>query len=182
MILDAILADTRALLTERRSRVPVEALRQRIAAQPPPLDLCAALRAPGVALVAEIKRASPSKGALNLEMDPAALAARYAAAGADAISVLTEPIRFRGRLDDLAAARVGAQSAHRDVPLLRKDVIVDAYQLLEARAWGADAVLLIVAALDDEVLAALLAEALALGLTPLVEVHDRAELERALAL
>jgi len=167
---------------ERRAQAPEGELRRRIAAQPPPLDLCAALRGPGVAVVAEIKRASPSKGALNERLDPGALAARYATAGADAISVLTEPTRFHGSLDDLTAARAGLRAAGCDRPLLRKDFVVDPYQLLEARAWGADAALLIVAALEDGALAALLGEALALGLTPLVEVHNADELARALAL
>jgi indole-3-glycerol phosphate synthase len=128
-------------------------------------------------VIAEVKRRSPSKGALADIPDPAELARRYAAGGAGAISVLTEQRRFGGSLDDLRAVRAAV-----DVPVLRKDFIVDPYQLLEARAAGADLALLIVAALDDDLLHRLHDEARELGLTPLVEVHDEAETERAVAL
>ena len=116
---------------------------------PPALDLSAALRAPGVSVIAEVKRASPSRGALNLGLQPASLACAYASAGAAAISVLTEEEHFRGSLADLAAVREGLRRAGLARPLLRKDFIIDPYQLLEARVAGADAVLLIVAILDD---------------------------------
>jgi indole-3-glycerol phosphate synthase len=137
----------------------------------------AALERPGVNVIAECKKRSPSKGVLRADYDAAAIAAAYARAGAAAISILTEPAFFDGSLDDLEAAR-GLVSA----PLLRKDFIVDRRQVLEARAAGADAVLLIVAALEDDALRELHACALDEGLAALVEVHDRVELHRALAI
>lgn len=141
----------------------------------PALDAEAALRAaPGMAVIAEVKRASPSKGSLADIPDPAALAAAYAAGGAAAVSVLTEPRQFSGSLDDLAAVR-----ARIDVPVLRKDFLVRPYQVAEARAWGADFVLLIVAALPQGELVALREQAEALGMTALVEVHDEEETRRA---
>jgi indole-3-glycerol phosphate synthase len=182
MILDALLDSTRVELARRQALVPDAALRERLAGLPEPLDLCAALRQPGVSIIAEVKRASPSRGALNLDLQPAALAESYARAGAAAISVLTEPSRFRGSLDDLRAVRDGLAKAGLARPLLRKDFIVDSYQLVEARLYGADAALLIAAALDDRALGQLYDEALALNLTPLIEVHDEGELRRALAL
>ena len=180
MILDELVASTRVLVTQRKQETPIEAMRARALATAPPLDAVSVLGADGgVSIIAEVKRASPSKGALNMALDPAALAATYASAGASAISVLTEPTRFHGRLADLAAVReaVGERCA-----VLRKDFIVDPYQLYEARAYGASMALLIVAALDDGDLAALYQQALDLGLTPLVEVHNEAELRRALPL
>ncbi len=179
-VLERILADTRRLLAQRRSALPEEELACAAAAAPAPLDLAAALRAPGVSVLAEIKRASPSRGGINLELDPAELARTYVDAGAAALSVLTEPTHFRGSPDDLRAARRALEQMQRRRPILRKDFVLSRYQLLEARAWGADAVLLIVAALDDELLHDLHGQALALGLTPLVEVHHEAELHRAL--
>jgi indole-3-glycerol phosphate synthase len=175
-VLDDIVAGVRADLAERRARVPEAELRAQIAAAAPPRDPMPAFRAPGLSVIAEVKRRSPSKGDLADIPDPAALARAYAAGGADAISVLTEERRFGGSLDDLRAVRAAV-----DTPLLRKDFIVTGYQLLEARAAGADLVLLIVAALDDATLARLHDEARALGLTVLVEVHDDPEIERALA-
>jgi indole-3-glycerol phosphate synthase len=136
-----------------------------------------ALRAPGSSVIAEVKRRSPSKGALADIPDPTVLAKEYAAGGAAAISVLTEQRRFGGSLADLRAVRAAV-----DVPLLRKDFIVTEYQLVEARAAGADLALLIVAALDDDTLRRLHDTAGELGLTVLVEVHDEAETERAVAL
>ena len=182
MILDEILATTRADLVERKLAIPEADLREKIHGLPAPLDLAAALRQPGVSVIAEIKRASPSKGVMNAELAPDTLAVLYASAGAAAISVLTETPHFRGELADLRSARDGLSDAGLTRPLLRKDFVVDSYQLLEARAWGADAVLLIAAALDDPDLDRLLGEALDLGLSPLVEVHSAAELDRALAL
>ena len=135
------------------------------------------LRAASSSVIAEVKRRSPSKGDLAEIADPAALARQYAAGGAAAISVLTEERRFGGSLADLRAVRAAV-----DTPLLRKDFIVTSYQLLEARAAGADLALLIVAALDDDQLRRLYDEARELGLTVLVEVHDEPETERALAL
>ncbi|MDP9436495.1 MAG: indole-3-glycerol phosphate synthase TrpC, partial [Actinomycetota bacterium] len=135
----------------------------------------AALRGPGVAVIAEVKRASPSKGALAAVADPAALAADYADGGASWISVLTEQRLFGGSLADLDAVR-----ARVDLPLLRKDFVVDGYQVEEARAHGADVVLLIVAALTHDALRALLEHVERLGMTALVEAHDEAEAVRAL--
>jgi len=128
----------------------------------------------GVKVIAEVKRSSPSRGALAMIADPAGLAADYAAGGASVISVLTEQRRFGGSLEDLAAVRAAV-----DIPVLRKDFMVCPYQLWEARAYGADVILLIVAALDQETLVDLRECAESLGMTALVEVHDQAETERA---
>jgi indole-3-glycerol phosphate synthase len=175
-VLDDIVAGVRADLAERRARVPETELRAQIASAVPARDPMPAFRAAGLSVIAEVKRRSPSKGDLAEIPDPAALAQAYAAGGADAISVLTEERRFGGSLDDLRAVRAAV-----DTPLLRKDFIVTEYQLLEARAAGADLVLLIVAALDDAALASLHTTARELGLTVLVEVHDEEEIARALA-
>lgn len=172
-------AQARERVAEARRLVDDEALRARAAARPAPPSLAAALRTPpagDVAVIAELKRASPSRGQMAWIPDPAAHAGAYAAGGAAAVSVLTEPTHFHGTLADL---EVVADAV--DVPVLRKDFVVDAYQVAEARAAGAAAVLLIVAALDDEALAALLAAAWDAGLDALVEVHDVAEAERAAA-
>jgi indole-3-glycerol phosphate synthase len=128
-----------------------------------------------VSVIAEVKRASPSKGPLATIDDPAALAAEYESGGAAAVSVLTEGRRFGGSLDDLRSVR-----SRVSIPVLRKDFIVSSYQLWEARAAGADMALLIVAALDQPALVSLVERAASIGLTPLVEVHDELELERAL--
>jgi indole-3-glycerol phosphate synthase len=176
-VLDDIVAGVLADLDRRRSQTPESDLRAALADVADPRDPMPHFRAPGSSVIAEVKRRSPSKGALADISDPARLAAAYAEGGAAAISVLTEERRFGGSLDDLRAVRAAV-----DTPLLRKDFIVDPYQLLEARAAGADLALLIVAALDDDSLDRLHDEALALGLTVLVEVHDEAEAERAVAL
>jgi indole-3-glycerol phosphate synthase len=176
-VLDDIVAGVREDLAGRQARVPESDLRALAADAPPARDPMPAFRGPGLSVIAEVKRRSPSKGDLADIADPAALARSYAAGGADAISVLTEARRFNGSLDDLRAVRAAV-----DTPLLRKDFIVTGYQLLEARAAGADLALLIVAALDDPTLARLHDEARALGLTVLVEVHDEAEIDRALAI
>jgi indole-3-glycerol phosphate synthase len=175
-VLDDIVAGVREDLAVRRTQVPEGDLRSRLLDVPPALDPMPALRAPGSSVIAEVKRRSPSKGDLAEIADPAALAAAYERGGAAAVSVLTEGRRFGGSLDDLRAVRAAVA-----IPLLRKDFVVDAYQLLEARAAGADLVLLIVAALPGDALGVLHDHALELGLTPLVEVHDEPEAERALA-
>ncbi len=175
-VLDEIVDGVRTDLAERQAAVPVDELRRAVEQAPPALDPLPSLRAPGVSVIAEVKRRSPSKGALADIPDPAALAASYEAGGAAVISVLTERRRFGGSLDDLRAVR-----ARVAIPVLRKDFIVTPYQLWEARAAGADLALLIVAALDQPTLESLHAEAVSLGLTPLVEVHDEAEVERAVA-
>ncbi|MFA9428900.1 indole-3-glycerol phosphate synthase TrpC [Egicoccus sp. AB-alg2] len=167
--LDALLTGARRRVDEARSREPLEALRERAVDAPRGPSFHDALAGPGVSLIAEIKRASPSKGALAPDLNAPTQAAAYVAGGAAAVSVLTEPDRFDGSLLDLAdVAALG-------VPALRKDFLVDAYQVWEARAAGAAAVLLIVAALDEPTLALLHEEALVAGLDVLVEVHDAAE-------
>jgi indole-3-glycerol phosphate synthase len=176
-VLDDIVAGVRDDLAGRQAALPEAELRAIVEDAPPTRDPMPAFRASGLSVIAEVKRRSPSKGDLADIPDPAALARSYAAGGADAISVLTEQRRFGGSLDDLRAVRAAVET-----PLLRKDFIVSTYQLLEARAAGADLVLLIVAALDDVTLARLHSEARELGLTVLVEVHDEPEIDRALAI
>ncbi len=176
-MLDEIVAGVREDLEARRSATSEADLRAVAGDLAPPRDPMPGFRAPGMSVIAEVKRRSPSKGALAEIPDPAALAASYAEGGADAISVLTERRRFGGSLDDLRAVRAAV-----DTPLLRKDFMVDPYQLWEARAAGADLILLIVAALDDSRLRDLYDLAGELGLTPLIEVHDEPEAERAVAL
>ena len=175
-VLDDIVAGVRDDLAVRQAALGEDQLIAQTAQLAPPRDPMPAFRAPGLAVIAEVKRRSPSKGDLADIPDPAALATAYAAGGADAISVLTEQRRFGGSLEDLRAVRAAVPT-----PLLRKDFIVTGYQLLEARAAGADLVLLIVAALDDALLRDLHQQARELGLTVLIEVHDEAEVERALA-
>jgi indole-3-glycerol phosphate synthase len=173
-VLDDIIAGVREDLAERERALPLDALKEQAAVQPAPHDATAALSRPGVAVIAEVKRASPSRGPLAAISDPAALATQYAAGGAAVISVLTEARRFGGSLDDLRAVRAAV-----DVPVLRKDFVVTPYQVWEARANGADVVLLIVAALEQEVLLCLRERVESLGMTALVEVHDESEAARA---
>ncbi len=172
--LDDILAGVREDLEVRQEQVPLHRLKERVRLIDPALDPMPVFRGTGVSVIAEVKRASPSKGALADIGDPAWLAGEYEAGGAAAISVLTESRRFSGTLDDLVRVRLAV-----DVPVLRKDFIVTAYQLFEARAAGADLVLLIVAALSDDQLVCLVERAESIGLTPLVEVHDQNEVSRA---
>jgi indole-3-glycerol phosphate synthase len=173
-VLDDILDGVRADLAARQELEPLDRLKQAAARAPAPREVMAAFRGSEVAVIAEVKRASPSKGALAAIADPAALAADYEAGGARVISVLTEKRKFGGSLEDLAAVREAV-----DVPVLRKDFIVSSYQLWEARAHGADLVLLIVAALEQNALVSLVERAVSIGLVPLVEVHTEDELERA---
>jgi indole-3-glycerol phosphate synthase len=166
-------------------RASLKALEARIEAAPPPKDFAAALRRDGIGIIAEVKKASPSAGLLKARLSPRRLARRYAAAGAAAISVLTEPRFFRGSLSDLQAVRSafgedGAAGGSSGPPLLRKDFLFDPYQVYQARAFGADALLLIVAVLDDPTLRYLLSLTHDLGMEALVEVHDAEETERAL--
>ena len=165
-VLDEILDGVRADLAERQQRVSIDHLKEMARRAPSPLDAMAALKAEGVSVIAEVKRASPSKGALAAIADPAALAADYEAGGARVISVLTEPRRFGGSLEDLAAVREAVR-----VPVLRKDFVVSSYQLGEARAHGADMVLLIVAALEQNARVELVERAVSIDRVPLVEVH-----------
>jgi len=177
-LLEEILARKALEVAARRAALSERELEARAVATPVPRRLEDALSPPGgaVRIIAEVKRASPSAGAIDTALDAPAQAARYAAAGAAAISVLTDGPGFGGSLDDLAAARARVQA-----PLLRKDFVLERYQLLEARAWGADAALLIVAALPGDLLRRRLDDCAALGLSALVEVHDLAEAERAVA-
>ena len=174
-VLDDILAGVREDLAPREQRTSYADLERIVADLPAPRDPMPDFASPGISVIAEVKRRSPSKGDLAGIPDPARLATAYAEGGAAAISVLTEQRRFGGSLDDLRAVRAAV-----DTPLLRKDFVVGDYQLLEARAAGADLVLLIVAALDDALLRELHLSATALGLTVLVEAHDESEVARAL--
>lgn len=174
-VLDEIIEGVLADLAERQRATPLDEVKRRAARMPPPKDGVAALRGEGVAVIAEVKRCSPSKGALAAIADPAALARDYEAGGCHVVSVLTERRRFGGSLADLAEVRAAV-----DVPLLCKDFILTSYQLWEARAHGADLALLIVAALEQNALVSLVERAESLGLTPLVEVHTAEECERAL--
>jgi indole-3-glycerol phosphate synthase len=175
-LLETIVAATRTRVDVQTQRVSLEVLRAQAEAAPPALGFVAGVaRDDRLNVIAECKRRSPSRGVLRRAYDPVALARAYEEAGAAAVSVLTEPTFFDGDLDHLRAVRQAVC-----LPLLRKDFIVCPYQLWEARAAGADAVLLIVAALHDGELKSLLAEARAIGLDVLVEVHDETELDRAL--
>ncbi len=175
-ILDKIVASKRREIEERRARAPERELEKRLADAPPVRDFRAALEAgPGVGVIAEVKKASPSAGVLRRDFDPVAIARTYAAHGAAAISVLTDEPYFQGHLSYLTAIRAAVSP-----PLLRKDFLLDRYQLLEARAAGADAVLLIAEILDDATLARLLREAGELGLQALVEFYDPGNLARVL--
>jgi indole-3-glycerol phosphate synthase len=173
-VLDDILEGVRADLEARQREIPLDDLKEKAARAPAPRNAVTALKGPDVAVIAEVKRASPSKGAMAAIADPAALAVDYEAGGARVISVLTEPRRFGGSLEDLVAVREAVR-----VPLLRKDFVVSSYQLWEARAYGADLVLLIVAALEQNALISLVERALSIDLVPLVEVHTEEELGRA---
>ena len=174
-VLDEIIDGVRQDLADRVGLVSLDELKSRALRVPPALDAHSALqRGDGVRVIAEVKRASPSKGALADIADPAGLAAEYAAGGASVISVLTERRRFGGSLEDLASVRAAVA-----IPVLRKDFMVSPYQLWEARAYGADVILLIVAALDQPTLVGLRECAESLGMTALVEVHDEAETQRA---
>ncbi|MFT3886889.1 MAG: indole-3-glycerol phosphate synthase TrpC [Arachnia sp.] len=175
-VLDDIVAGVKQDLEERKAEIRLADVVGAAESAPAPLDPMPRFRAPELAVIAEVKRKSPSKGHLAEIADPAELAAAYAAGGAAAISVLTERRRFNGTLADLDAVR-----ARVDIPVLRKDFMVDEYQFFEARAHGADLVLLIVAALDDAELARFLGLAADLGMTALVETHTADEVDRALA-
>jgi indole-3-glycerol phosphate synthase len=180
-ILQRILAAKRREIEQAKVALPRSEVERRAREAPPPRGFERALRekiAAGVpAVIAEIKRASPSKGVMRADLDPARIAASYEAHGAACLSVLTDREFFGGSADDLQAARSACK-----LPVLRKDFIIDAYQLHESRSWGADCILLIVDAVADALLAALEGQARAIGLDVLVECHDRTQLERALRL
>jgi indole-3-glycerol phosphate synthase len=177
-ILERIVADKRDEVAARRRATPRAELERRCAGLAPPRDFEGALRPAGapVALIAEVKKASPSRGVLAADLDPVALAETYDRHGVHAISVLTDEKYFKGHLDLLGAIRARVRA-----PLLRKDFTIDEWQLWESRAAGADAVLLIVAILDGARLGDLLAAAKGLGLSALVECHTADEIDRALA-
>jgi indole-3-glycerol phosphate synthase len=173
-VLDEIMVGVRADVESRQRAVPLDELKARAAKRAGVIDGVAALRRDAVTVIAEVKRSSPSRGDLAPIVDPAGLARAYEQGGAAAISVLTERRRFNGSLEDLETVRKAVE-----IPLLRKDFIYSSYQLWEALAYGADLVLLIVAALDQSALVSLVERADSLGLTPLVEVHDEREVDRA---
>jgi indole-3-glycerol phosphate synthase len=176
-VLDRIVAYKRREITAARARVPEAELERRAAAAPPARDFRAALgRGPGVQVIAEVKKASPSAGLIRADFDPVTIARIYERHGAACVSVLTDEPSFQGHLRHLELVRAAVA-----VPLLRKDFILDRYQLLEARAAGADAALLIAECLDAEALPRLVREARELGLQTLVELYDRDNLARALA-
>jgi indole-3-glycerol phosphate synthase len=178
MFLDHIVADKRHQLKQRKKMVPLTELEAAIGKKPPALDFRVALAGGDIRLIAEVKKASPSKGLLYPSFAPTQLAKNYALCGAAAISVLTESKYFQGNLGHLATVRRAAPG----IPLLRKDFILEPYQVFEARARGADALLLIVAILSDTELEALLTLSHNLGMQCLVEVHDKEEVKRAVAL
>ncbi|MGE0735128.1 MAG: indole-3-glycerol phosphate synthase TrpC [Alphaproteobacteria bacterium] len=173
--LDRIVAARREAVAERKRLVPVEQLRERLSTAPAWRDFRGALAQPGIAVIAEMKRRSPSAGAIRPDANTSEVVRTYAASGARALSILTEPKFFGGRDDDIMAARNEVA-----LPILRKDFIVDPYQIVEARAIGADAVLLMVSVLGYRT-GEMLMHANEIGLDALVEVHDRAELMVALA-
>jgi indole-3-glycerol phosphate synthase len=177
MILDEIVATTTRDLAVRKKNLPLEKLKELAREQPAPLDFASALRGDGVRLIAEVKKASPSRGVIRADFHPVEIAAIYARNGASAISVLTESEHFQGSLDYLKVIR---DTVEPRIPLLRKDFIFDPYQVWEARAYGADCLLLIAAILIPAKLWELLELSHQLGMKCLVEVHNESELDNAL--
>ncbi len=178
MFLEEIVHRSQEELKARKKQLPLAEVRRLAKAQPPPLDLAAALRGDGIRLIAEVKKASPSRGVIRENFDPVAIAGIYAAGGAAAISVLTEAHFFQGSLEYLKNIR--DDLGENRPPLLRKDFIFDPYQVYESLAYGADSLLLIAAILTPEMLVALCALSHELGLSCLVEVHNECDLETAL--
>jgi indole-3-glycerol phosphate synthase len=173
-MLDKIIAQKMEEIEQRRKAAPLTYLQERIGGQKPPLDLAPALKGDHIRLIAEVKKASPSRGLLSPNLNPTELAQTYAEGGAAAISVLTEENYFMGSIEQLAAIREVVV-----LPLLRKDFIFDPYQVYESRAYGADALLLITAVLSQGQLDEMIALSHRLGLGCLVEVHNEKEVERA---
>jgi len=176
-VLDQIIEGVREDLAERKKLVEVNRVLEKMSEANPVIDVLPSLQSSKLSVIAEVKRSSPSKGALAEILDPADLALSYQAGGATAVSVLTESRKFGGSLADLAAVRSAV-----NIPILRKDFMVDEYQIFEARAYGADIILLIVAALSDQQLSEYFALAKSLGMQVLVETHTLDEVERALLL
>ena len=176
-VLDQIIEGVQEDLAERKKQVGLNELMVKISEVKPAIDVLPSLQSSKLSVIAEVKRSSPSKGALAKISDPAELALRYQAGGATAVSVLTEGRKFGGSLADLDAVRSAI-----NIPILRKDFMVDDYQIFESRAHGADIVLLIVAALSDLQLSEFYAIAKSLGMQVLVETHTSGEVERALSL
>jgi indole-3-glycerol phosphate synthase len=177
MILDRIVSQNLEALEHKKRRLPMAELQRLASEQPPALDLASALRGDGIKLIVEVKKASPSRGVIRPDFDPVEIARIYAGNGAAAISVLTETLHFQGSLDHLKDIRKALPDK---LPLLRKDFIVDPYQIYESRAYGADSLLLIVAILETEKLRELLGISHELNMSCLVEVHNEAEVEIAL--
>ena len=177
MFLEDIVSHTLAELEVRKSRLPLAELKRMAMAQPPPLDLASVLRGDQIRLIAEVKKASPSRGIIRQDFNPVAIARTYAENGASAISVLTKAKYFQGSLNHLKDIK---QAIGNRLPVLRKDFILDPYQVYESRAYGADSLLLIVAILKPEKLEELLRLSRKLGMGCLVEVHNEAKLEIAL--
>ncbi len=175
MLLERILEDKRREIGRRQIDRPLRELERTVASMPPPRDFLSALRQPDISVIAEVKRRSPSRGAIRPELDAAALARRYEAGGAAAISVLTEAAHFGAREGDAGAIRASTR-----LPVLRKDFVLCEYQVFETRSMGADAVLLIARALQRDELRHLVALAISVGLCPLVEIHSDEEAEAAL--
>lgn len=177
MILDRIVSHNLEALEYKKRRLPVVELQRTAAEQPPAIDLASALRCDGIKLIAEVKKASPSRGVIRPDFNPVEIAKIYAGNGAAAISILTETKHFQGSLDHLNNIK---KALSNKLPLLRKDFIIDPYQIYESRAYGADSLLLIVAILKPEKLLELLGISHELNMSCLVEVHDEAEVEIAL--
>ena len=178
MILQEVVSNTRLELENSRRRLPLKELEKIALEQPPPLDLTSALRGDSIKLIAEIKKASPSRGIIRHDFDPLEIAQTYASNGAAVISVLTEPKYFKGNIDYIK--QIGDEMKGKRIPLLRKDFILDPYQIYQSRAYCADSLLLIVAILEPDELKELLSLSHQLGMEYLVEVHNEEELEVAL--
>ncbi len=178
MILDEIVASNLRLLEERKRQLPLPELEKIVLSSSKPLDFAAALSGKGMHLIAEVKKASPSRGVINSDFDPVEVAKIYAVSGASAISVLTEPRYFEGSLGCLQRIRNTPELGR--MPLLRKDFLTDPYQVYESRVYGADSILLIVAILTPQNLRDLINLSYNLGMSPLVEVHNEKEVEIAL--